>query len=169
MKIIERLETLVRLNRDPNWVNEDIFRLVSSPQLAAMAYERIKSKAGNMTAGEDNVTLDEISLQAMKDICASVRDESYRPKPVRRKFIPKANEKQRPLGIPSPRDKIVQDMVREILESIYDGVESPTFSKHSHGFRPRRSCHTSIREFTNWQGVKWLIEGDITGFLEVAP
>lgn len=61
MKIIERLETLRRLNRDPNWVNEDIFGLVSSPQLAVLAYERIKSKAGNMTAGEDKVTLDEIS------------------------------------------------------------------------------------------------------------
>lgn len=166
MKIIDRLEALRRLNRDPNWVNEDIFRLVSSPQLAVLAYERIKSKAGNMTAGEDNVTLDEISLQAIKDICASVRDESYCPKPVRRKFIPKANGKQRPLGIPSPRDKIVQEMIREILESIYDGAESPTFSEHSHGFRPRRSCHTSIREFTTWQSVKWLVEGDITGFFD---
>lgn len=166
MKIIERLETLRRLNRDPNWVNDNIFRLVSSPQLAVLAYERIKSAPGNMTAGEDNVTLDEISLEALQDICASVRDESYQPRPVRRKFIPKANGKLRPLGIPSPRDKIVQEMVREILESIYDNAESPTFSEHSHGFRPRRSCHTSIREFTSWQGVKWLVEGDITGFFD---
>jgi group II intron reverse transcriptase/maturase len=166
MKIIERLETLRRLNRDPNWVNDDIFRLVSSPQLAVLAYERIKSKAGNMTAGDDNITLDEISLQAITDICESVRNGSYMPKPVRRKHIPKANGKLRPLGIPSPRDKIVQEMVREILESIYDGSDSPTFSDHSHGFRPRRSCHTSIREFTNWQGVKWLIEGDIVGFFD---
>lgn len=76
MKIIERLETLRRLNRDPNWVNDNIFRLVSSPQLAVFAYERIKSASGNMTAGEDNVTLDEVSLEALQDICASVRTES---------------------------------------------------------------------------------------------
>lgn len=165
MKIIERLETLRRLNRDPNWVNDNVFRLVSSPQLAVLAYERIKSKAGNMTPGEDNVTLDEISLEKVKELCDSVKDGSYIPRPVRRKFIPKANGKLRPLGIPSPRDKIVQEMVREILESIYDS-ESPTFLDHSHGFRPLRSCHTSIREFTSWHGVKWLIEGDIVGFFD---
>lgn len=166
MKIIERLETLRRLNRDPNWVNDSVFRLVSSPQLAVLAYERIKSKAGNMTPGEDNVTLDEISLEKIKEMCDSIKGGSYTPRPVRRKLIPKSNGKMRPLGIPSPRDKIVQEMVREILESIYDGSESPTFLDHSHGFRPFRSCHTSIREFTSWQGVKWLIEGDIVGFFD---
>lgn len=166
MKIIERLETLRKLNRDPCWVNDDIFRLVCSPQLAVLAYERIKSKAGNMTAGEDNVTLDEISLEAVKEICLSIKAGTYSPKPVRRKFISKANGKLRPLGIPSPRDKIVQEMVREILEAIYDSAESPTFSEHSHGFRPRRSVHTSIQEFTSWQSTKWFVEGDISGFFD---
>lgn len=166
MKIIERLETLRKLNRDPNWVNDDLFRLVCSPQLAVLAYERIKSKAGNMTAGEDKVTLDEISLPVITQMCQAIKAGTYSPKPVRRKYIPKPNGKLRPLGIPSPRDKIVQEMVREILESIYDGVESPTFSDHSHGFRPHRSCHTAIKEFTSWQSVKWFVEGDITGFFD---
>jgi group II intron reverse transcriptase/maturase len=166
VKIKERLETLRRLNRDPSWVNDNVFRLVCSPQLAAMAYGQIKSKAGNMTPGEDNVTLDGISLEKLVEMCESIRDGSYSPKPVRRKYIPKANGKLRPLGIPSPRDKIVQEMIREILDSIYDCKDSPTFLDHSHGFRSNRSCHTSIREFTSWQGVKWLIEGDIVGFFD---
>lgn len=166
MKIIERLETLRRLNRDPNWVNDNIFRLVCSPQMAILAYERIKSIPGNMTAGDDGATLDHISLAALDKLCDSIRDGSYRPKPVRRKFIPKANGKERPLGIPSPRDKIVQEMIREILESIYDSGASPTFSSHSHGFRPDLGCHTAIQEFTKWNGVTWLVEGDIKGFFD---
>lgn len=126
MKIIERLETLRRLNRNPEWVNDNIFRLVCSPQMAILAYERIKSNPGNMTAGDDGATLDHISLDTLGKLCDSIRDGSYQPKPVRRKFIPKANGKERPLGIPSPRDKIVQEMIREILESIYDSGASPT-------------------------------------------
>lgn len=167
MNIFERLETLRKLNRNPLWVNEDIFRLVCSPDLAKLSYERIKSKAGNMTAGDDGVTLDRISMQSLTEICESIRNGSYTPRPVRRKYIPKANGKMRPLGIPSPRDKIVQDMVREILEAIYDTTESPTFSEHSHGFRPFHSCHTAINEYIKtWQSPKWIIEGDIEGFFD---
>lgn len=166
MKIIERLETLRKLNRDPKWVNDNIFRLVCSPQLAVLAYERIKSNPGNMTAGDDGVTLDHISSEALEKLCESIHDGSYQPRPVRRKFIPKANGKTRPLGIPSPRDKIVQEMIREILESIYDSATSPSFSSHSHGFRPNLGCHTAIQEFTKWNGATWLVEGDIKGFFD---
>lgn len=166
MKIIERLETLRRLNRNPQWVNDNIFRLVCSPQLAVLAYERIKSNPGNMTVGDDGVTLDHVSLGFLEKLCESLKDGSYNPRPIRRKLIPKPNGKTRPLGIPSPRDKIVQEMVREILESIYDSAEGPTFSPHSHGFRPNLSCHTAVDEFTRWHGVTWLVEGDIKGFFD---
>lgn len=166
MKIIERLEALRKLNCAPTWVNDNLFRLVCSPQFAVMAYERIKSKAGNMTVGEDDLTLDGISLDTVKGLCESIRNGSYHPNPVRRKFIPKANGKTRPLGIPSPRDKIVQEMVREILEAIYDNSTSPTFSERSHGFRPSRSCHTAIKEYTHWQGTTWFVEGNIKGFFD---
>ena len=133
---------------------------------AVIAYERIKSDAGNMTAGDDGLTLDSTSLTMMEKLCDSIRNESYKPIPVRRKNIPKANGKTRPLGIPSPRDKIVQEMIREILESIYDSPEQPSFNEASHGFRPSRSCHTAIKEYTSWQGATWLIEGDIKGFFD---
>ena len=166
MKIIERLDTLRKLNRNPAWVNDNIFRLVCSTQLAVLAYERLKSKPGNMTAGDDGVTLDHISMDSLKKMCESIHNGSYKPSPIRRKFIPKANGKSRPLGIPSPRDKIVQEMVRLILESIYDSGESPSFSPLSHGFRANMSCHTALEEFSKWKGTTWLIEGDIKSFFD---
>lgn len=165
MNIKERLETLKRLNHNSMWVNDNLFKLVCSPQLAVIAYESIKSKPGNMTAGDDGSTLDEISLTKIVNLCQSIKDQTYKPIPVRRKFIPKANGKTRPLGIPSPRDKIVQEMLRVILESIYDS-EKPTFADSSHGFRANRSCHTALREFQSWQGTRWIIEGDIAGFFD---
>jgi len=166
LKIIERLATLKRLNRNPKWVNDDLFRLVCNRDFAVIAYERIKSDAGNMTAGDDGLTLDSMSLAYVERLCNTIRNESYQPTPVRRKNIPKANGKTRPLGIPSPRDKIVQEMIREILESIHDSPETPSFSEASHGFRPSRSCHTAIKEYASWQGTTWLIEGDIKGFFD---
>src|SRR5699024_1319494 len=79
----------------------------------------------------------------------------------RRHYIAKKNNpsKKRPLGIPSTDDKLVQEVVRMLLEAIYE----PTFSEHSHGFRPGRSCHTALKEVqANFTGVNWVIEGDIT-------
>jgi nicotine oxidoreductase len=64
--------------------------------------------------------------------------------------------------MPCVRDKIVQEVIRLILEAIYDSPRGPYFSDSSHGFRPQRSCHTALREFREkWTGVNWLIEGDI--------
>ncbi len=98
MKIIERLSALKKLNSDRAWVNKNIFRLMCSPEFAVLAYERIKSKPGNMTAGDDGQTLDAISMKALVSMCEAIRDGSYKPRPVRRKFLLKANGKRRPLG-----------------------------------------------------------------------
>lgn len=165
LKITERLESLRKLNRNPAWVNDQLFRLVRSPQLAVLAYERLKSNAGNMTKGSDGSTLDETSLESLKELCNSIGDESYTPVAVRRKYIPKTNGKLRPLGIPAPRDKLVQEMVRLILESIYD-ADTPLFEDSSHGFRSDRGCHTALYEYSKWQSLKWVVEGDIVGFFD---
>jgi len=158
---LARLEALRRHSAARGWVNFDLYRLLYRPELYELAYERIKSRPGNMTAGSDGVTLDGFSFQVITDLIASLRDESFQFQPARRIHIPKANGKQRPLGIPSPLDKVVQEVLRLILEAIYDSPHGAYFRESSHGFRPNRSCHTALREFSNhWTGVTWIIEGD---------
>ena len=95
----------------------------------------------------------------IRQIIEAMRHERYRFSPVRRTFIPKKNGKLRPLGLPSWSDKLVGEVVRLILEAYYE----PQFSDRSHGFRPRRGCHTALREVEKtWTGTTWFIEGDIS-------
>jgi group II intron reverse transcriptase/maturase len=130
--------------------------------LYLVAYERIKSKPGNMTPGADEETLDGFSLETIREIIQEMKTEQFQFKPVRTTFIPKANGKLRKLGIPCVRDKIVQEVMHRILEAIYDSPYRPYFKDTSHGFRPNRSCHTALREFRGkWTAANWLLEGDI--------
>ena len=116
-----------------------------------------------MTAGTDGKTIDGMSMERIGELIISLKDHSYKPNPARRIYIKKKNGKLRPLGIPSFNDKLVQEVIRMILESIYE----PTFSNRSHGFRPNRSCHTALQQLkANFTGVKWFIEGDITSFFD---
>ena len=99
-------------------------------------------------------------MKRIETLIEKLKDFSYQPKPARRTYIPKANGKTRPLGIPAFNDKLVQEVIRMILESIYE----PTFQDTSHGFRPKRSCHTALQYIKrNYTGVKWFVEGDIKG------
>lgn len=128
-----------------------------------MAYQNIYANQGNMTQGTDGKTIDAMSLNRIDGIIASLKDESYQPKPSRRTYIPKKNGKMRPLGIPSFDDKLVQECVRLLLEAVYEG----SFSKTSHGFRPNHSCHTALNQVqVCFTGVKWFVEGDIKGFFD---
>jgi group II intron reverse transcriptase/maturase len=157
-----RLEQLRKLNSNRQWVNYNVYRLMYKEDLYIVAYERIKSKPGNMTPGSDGETLDGFSLETIREIIQDMRTEQFRFKPVRTTFIPKANGKMRKLGIPCVRDKVVQEVIHLLLEAIYDSPHGPYFKETSHGFRPNRSCHTALREFRGkWTAVNWLIEGDI--------
>ena len=138
------------------------YDLMYQKVLYKMAYERLKSKPGNMTHGADQETLDGFSMEWIGKTIEQLKNQSFQFKPVRREYIPKPNGKKRPLGIPSPRDKIVQEVMKNIIEAIFE----PTFSNHSHGFRPKRSCHTALEEVSKWNGVNWAIEGDIKGFFD---
>jgi retron-type reverse transcriptase len=102
--------------------------------------------------------VDDMSLDKIGRIIDAMRGECFRFSPARRVYIPKKNGRKRPLGLPIWTDKIVGEVVRLLLEAYYE----PTFSDRSHGFRPRRGCHTALTEIANtWTGTAWFIEGDI--------
>ena len=139
---------------------ERLYRNLYNPEFYLLAYKNIAKSQGSMTAGTDGKTLDDMNMKRIQQIIDSLKDYSYQPSPARRTYIPKKNNplKKRPLGIPSTDDKLVQEVVRMILESIYE----PTFSPQSHGFRPNKSCHTALLHLkTTFTGAIWIIEGDI--------
>lgn len=161
-KNLERLEILRTKNADPQWVNGDLYRLMYRPELYVVAYERLKSTPGNMTPGADGSTLDEFSMALIERTIGEMRSEKYTFSRARRVHIPKANGKTRPLGIAPPRDKVVQEVIRLILECIYESPYGATFSGDSHGFRPDRGCHTALKSIrSEWSGVSWIVEGDV--------
>jgi group II intron reverse transcriptase/maturase len=136
----------------------ELYRQMFNPQLYLMAYGRLYSNHGAMTAGATAETVDGMSLGKIGRIIDALRHERYRFSPARRVYIPKSNGKRRPLGLPSWSDKLVGEVVRLLLEAYHE----PQFSDRSHGFRPRRGCHTALREVANtWTGTTWFIEGDI--------
>jgi group II intron reverse transcriptase/maturase len=153
------LKSLEEKARTEGYKYERLYRNLYNPEFYLQAYQNISQSQGSMTPGADGMTLDDMSMARINSIIASLKDHSYQPNPARRTYIAKKNStKKRPLGIPSTNDKLVQEVVRMILEAIYE----PTFSANSHGFRPQRSCHTALKEIkTTFSGAKWIVEGDI--------
>ncbi len=142
---------------------ERLYRNLYSTEFYLLAYQQIKSAEGNMTVGIDSETIDGMGMERIHTLIEKIKDFSYQPNPARRSYIPKANGKRRPLGIPSFDDKLIQEVVRLLLESIYE----PTFHNCSHGFRPNKSCHTALKYVQKYfTGTKWFIEGDIKGCFE---
>lgn len=153
------LKSLSEKARNKEYRYERLYRNLYNPEFYLLAYQNIAKSQGSMTAGADGQTLDGMSMERIERIIAKMKDHSYQPNPARRVYIAKKNSnKKRPLGIPSTDDKLIQEIIRMILEAIYE----PTFSNNSHGFRPNRSCHTALKEITTlFTGAKWIIEGDI--------
>jgi group II intron reverse transcriptase/maturase len=138
----------------------DVYRQLFNRALYLHSYARLYRNDGAMTPGVTDETVDGMSLGKINGIIERVRRESYRWTPVRRVHIPKPKGGTRPLGIPTWSDKLLQDVVRTILEAYYE----PRFSDLSHGFRPGRGCHSALMKVTHvWHGTKWFIEGDIRG------
>jgi len=139
---------------------ERVYRHLFDPELFLRAYGKIYRNAGAMTRGSTVETVDGMSLQKVQGIIELLRQERYHWTPVRRLDIPKPKGGTRPLGIPSWSDKLVQEVVRALLEPYYE----QRFSPHSHGFRPNRGCHSALCEIRKtWKGTVWFIEGDIKG------
>src|SRR5919109_1182493 len=136
-----------------------IYRQLFNPQLFLHAYAKLAKNRGAMTPGVTAETVDGMCLAKIQAIIARLRYERYRWTPVRRIYIAKKQSaKKRPLGLPTWSDKLLQEVIRLILDAYYE----PQFSGHSHGFRPHRGCHTALTEITRkWQGTIWFVEGDI--------
>jgi group II intron reverse transcriptase/maturase len=157
-----QLAMLSRMAEKPEVKFDKLFQKLYNIRLWIMAYEQIAAKPGNMTAGADGSTVDGMGLKLIVDTIAELKASRYKPKPVRRIYIEKANGKLRPIGIPGFADKLLQTVARLILEAIYE----PTFSDASHGFRPNRSCHTALAQIKKMTGIRWWVEGDIAGFFD---
>jgi group II intron reverse transcriptase/maturase len=165
---MQRAETVLTIlsqkaKGDRTYIFDRLYRNLFNPDFYLLAYSNIHSKEGNLTAGTDNMTIDGFKMEWVETLIEELRTETYRPQAARRVYIPKKNGKLRPLGIPSFRDKLLQEVIRLILEALYE----PTFLDNSHGFRPGRSCHTALVQVkTTCKGTNWVIEGDIQGFFD---
>ena len=141
----------------------NLYRQLYNPQLYLLAYGRLYSNDGAMTPGVTGETVDGMALEKITRIIDALRSERFRWTPVKRVFIPKKSGKLRPLGLPTWSNKLVQEVIRLLLEAYYD----VQFSDHSHGFRPHRGCHTALQEVVHvWKGTHWFIEGDISQCFE---
>jgi len=137
---------------------DDLYRQLYNPLLYLSAYGRIYANDGAMTAGTTPETADAMSLAKIHHIIDALRHERYRWTPVRRTYVLKKNGKKRPLGLPCFSDKLLQEVIRSLLEAYYE----PQFSEMSHGFRPQRGCHTALSQIQRtWTGTHWFLEGDI--------
>lgn len=157
------LNSLTKHSDRLDYKYQRLYRILFNKEMYYVAYQNIYSKEGNMTAGINNETVDGMSISRIEQLIASLKDESYKPTPSKRVYIPKKNGSKRPLGIPSFNDKLIQEVARMILESVYEG----SFEKISHGFRKRKSCHTALETIQKtFNSTSWFIEGDIKGFFD---
>ena len=137
-----------------------VYRCLYSEDLFLAAYDKIARNKGALTPGTENDTADGMSLKRIRNIIEQLRYERFRFRPVRRTRIPKKSGGSRPLGVPNFSEKLVQEAIRLLLEAYYE----PRFRDSSHGFRPRRGCHTALARIQEkFTGTTWFIEGDIRG------
>src|SRR5256712_2171372 len=139
---------------------DDVYRQLYNPDMYLRSYAKLDSNDGAMTPGITEETVDEMSQEKIAKIIEAIRYERWQWTPVKRVLIDKPKGGKRPLGLPIWPDKVVQDIIRSILEAYYE----PQFSTHSHGFRPKRGCHTALDDIEETcTGTKWFIEGAIKG------
>jgi group II intron reverse transcriptase/maturase len=156
-----RILEIVKCRGEKRLPLERVYRLLRNKDLFLEAYGKLAPNAGALTKGvNSDDTIDAMSLERIDTLIEQLRSKRYVWTPVKRIYIPKRSGKKRPLGLPGFNDKLVQEVIRRVLEAYYE----PQFADTSHGFRPKRGCHTALQNIrSGWGGVKWFIEGDIRG------
>ena len=152
------------------YVFTDLMKIILSRENILLAYRNIKTNTGSHTAGTDKKTIKDIQNFSADEVVNFVRNivsgkHGYRPKPIRRKDIPKPNGTTRPLGIPCIWDRLVQQCIKQVLEPICEAK----FSNNSYGFRPNRSVeHAIARAYNLMQltNLHYVVEFDIKGFFD---
>jgi len=144
-------------------MNQQLFRILRFDDTWVSVYQKLSASTGSLTPGVDGNTIDGTSPSRLGKIKAEVLSGRFQWSDIKRVYIPKGGGKQRPLGIPTFKDRVVQGVIKLVLETIYE----PTMSEHSHGFRPGKSQNSALRSIRkNFGGVKWIIEGDIAKFFD---
>lgn len=152
-----------RNRENPKFINMQIFRLLRHDDIWIASYIKLSNSNGSNTPGLDNRNISSESFNSIRAIKLSVLNQTFKWGVIKRVYIPKTNGSLRPLGIPNFKDRLVQEVLRRVLSSIYE----PLFLINSHGFRPGRSCHTALRNVRkDFKGIKWLIEGDVSKFFD---
>jgi retron-type reverse transcriptase len=156
---------------NPTEQRRELYNLLCNEVWLRAAHHKVNSNQGRETAGVDGETMSNFNgdldgnLERLRQL---LKAKVFEPQPVRRVYIPKADGKKRPLGIPGIRDRIVQEALRMILEPIWEA----DFSQYSYGFRPNRSTYDVISYLSNrligssGESYQWVIEGDIASYLD---
>ena len=156
----------------PNEQYRELYHLLCNEGWLRVAHHSVNTNQGRETAGIDGKTMSHFNEDVegnLQRLSEALKAKTFEPMPVRRVYIPKANGKKRPLGIPTIDDRIVQEALRMILEPIWEA----DFSIHSYGFRPNRSTYDAIayignRLTSNGSIYQWIIEGDIASYFDPA-
>ena len=141
---------------------------VYAPATLAAAWARVRANRG--AAGVDGVSIERFAARPddyLAELGSALRQGSYRPQPVKRVEIPKADGKTRPLGIPAVKDRIVQTAVKLVIEPIFEAAFRPT----SYGFRPGRGCHDALRDVDRLikEGLTYVVDADLQGYFDSIP
>jgi group II intron reverse transcriptase/maturase len=167
--VVQELEHLAKLAKEnPQKRFNRLYRLLRQPAFLMLAKAKVRGNRGANTPGVDGQVMAEVTPADIIKLSEQLADGTYQSQPVRRTYIPKkGSNKQRPLGIPTCQDKVVQTGVALILEALYE----PLFRNCSHGFRPGRSPITALRQLSTAYraGATWVIEGDLANCFGSIP